>query len=330
MPKPIVDYECPRCGYTTNHKCSMRQHLFGKKKMCPSVVKDIILTDDVKNYILDNRIYKEPEQKLINPVTNITNVTNNVLVNIVNDLNPKDKVQYYSKFINKRIKSLDDHICDVLDTKREQLEVGKIDQRMTMPFILQEIHDVTKCPPKNHSPAANIFFDTKGKALAIYNNSEWNEMLFVNGVKHIIENIIDRYFKFYELYLIRKSENVDLHYAMKLEYLKHLHIYYSFLRACDILPYILDKNDNMIKYPDYDPRQDDHTDSFEISEKYMKEYTKMKNVISTSEIQKIRKDLYDVVKTNAKNAVEELNKAIKILIITDDDFRQEVIKTLQI
>lgn len=51
-------YTCPRCGHETPAKTKMRTH-FARKTTCPGVVDpDIILTDQVKEHVLENRIYK--------------------------------------------------------------------------------------------------------------------------------------------------------------------------------------------------------------------------------------------------------------------------------
>lgn len=52
-----VDYECPRCGYTTHHKGNMRHHLFNKNKACPATKHVIDLTESIKDYVLNNKIY---------------------------------------------------------------------------------------------------------------------------------------------------------------------------------------------------------------------------------------------------------------------------------
>ena len=54
-------YGCPRCGYETDIKQSMNLHLYKKKKPCPATVNNIELTDEIKEYILNNRVYKIPE-----------------------------------------------------------------------------------------------------------------------------------------------------------------------------------------------------------------------------------------------------------------------------
>lgn len=53
-------YCCPRCGYETMQKNMMRRHLYLNIKICPIMKNDIELTDIVKQYVLDNRVYRPP------------------------------------------------------------------------------------------------------------------------------------------------------------------------------------------------------------------------------------------------------------------------------
>lgn len=55
------DYECPRCGYHTKYKTHIHKHFYNKHKQCPALKQDIVLTDEVKQYVLDNRIYRSPQ-----------------------------------------------------------------------------------------------------------------------------------------------------------------------------------------------------------------------------------------------------------------------------
>lgn len=61
-------YGCPRCGYETDIKQSMNLHLYKKKKPCPATVNNIELTDEIKEYILNNRVYKIPEPEIKIPI----------------------------------------------------------------------------------------------------------------------------------------------------------------------------------------------------------------------------------------------------------------------
>jgi hypothetical protein len=58
----LPPYTCPRCGYDTHSKSGMRNHLYKKLKACPAIREQLQLTDEVKEYILDNRVYRPLEQ----------------------------------------------------------------------------------------------------------------------------------------------------------------------------------------------------------------------------------------------------------------------------
>jgi hypothetical protein len=58
-------YSCIRCAYSTNQKTHMYKHLYQLKKTCPGIKNVIELTDEIKQHIMDNRIYKIPEEPTI-------------------------------------------------------------------------------------------------------------------------------------------------------------------------------------------------------------------------------------------------------------------------
>ncbi len=64
MPKQKCKYPytCIRCNYQTTQKNDMKKHLFEKKKICQSTFNKIDLTDEIKNEILENRIYIIPKE----------------------------------------------------------------------------------------------------------------------------------------------------------------------------------------------------------------------------------------------------------------------------
>ena len=51
-------YACPCCGYQTEKKTFMMNHLYTLRKPCPKLNNDIELTEETKQYILANRILK--------------------------------------------------------------------------------------------------------------------------------------------------------------------------------------------------------------------------------------------------------------------------------
>lgn len=61
MPKKekSIPYECPRCGYQTHRLPLMRGHLY-KKRPCPANKCTIVLTDEIRQKVLDDRFYFVP------------------------------------------------------------------------------------------------------------------------------------------------------------------------------------------------------------------------------------------------------------------------------
>ena len=51
----MVEYNCPRCGHKTCHKNDMKKHL-NKLKTCKPFIKKILLTDEIKNNTLKNKV----------------------------------------------------------------------------------------------------------------------------------------------------------------------------------------------------------------------------------------------------------------------------------
>ncbi len=76
----ILPYTCVRCGYTTKHRTKMSNHLYERKKQCPGSVNDILLTDEIKEKILENRIYSIQKPNKYNKQSKIID-NNDLLIN---------------------------------------------------------------------------------------------------------------------------------------------------------------------------------------------------------------------------------------------------------
>jgi hypothetical protein len=75
MPRsnPLPPYTCPRCGYQTRTVSCIKQH-FNRKTVCKSEVSEIELTEEIKRWVIENRVYQElPSSKtVVNQIVNIT------------------------------------------------------------------------------------------------------------------------------------------------------------------------------------------------------------------------------------------------------------------
>lgn len=78
--KAKPQYTCPRCGYSTVQRSHITAHMFQKAKPCPQL-HDIELTEEVKQFVLKNRIYTQPQKnkhhkKPLTPIFNCPEIEN--------------------------------------------------------------------------------------------------------------------------------------------------------------------------------------------------------------------------------------------------------------
>ena len=102
------DYECPRCGFTTYHRASMRTHLYKKIKPCPGSRNTIELTDDIKQHILDNKRYIIPK-----PINNSR---------IIYSLNSANVTEYIYLIQEREFIKTNEPIYKIGKTKQENLK----------------------------------------------------------------------------------------------------------------------------------------------------------------------------------------------------------------
>jgi hypothetical protein len=90
------EYECYRCGYKTIQKNSIKDHLFKRVKSCPalSLEKNIELTDEIKKYILDNRVYHPPKLDVTKEKNTIITLPKNDYLHYIYLIRCKENVRH--------------------------------------------------------------------------------------------------------------------------------------------------------------------------------------------------------------------------------------------
>ena len=71
-------YCCPRCDYNTNQKNMIRRHFYVNKKICPALVSDIELTEETKQYVLENRVLNKDNKESKRAKTKDTTSSNRI------------------------------------------------------------------------------------------------------------------------------------------------------------------------------------------------------------------------------------------------------------
>jgi len=315
-------YTCPRCGYETSEKPSIRRHLYSNKKQCPASKHNVDITNEIKIWILSNRVYKIPKETSTS-VNQIIN-GNQTMFNFVCSMDTVTKIQSCVHYQNKELVGLTDFIENKYLVQKEEMENGKGDHQLEMDDLLNTIDGVTKTKQPEEM---NIVYDSSTDKLFVYDSCAWNEMIMKTGTKTIVDNVREYYWNAYELYLIRRIRKVNESKRAKL--LELLKTYYSFLACFELRPWIFERTDHEILYNAENERfwnQPRTESAFGIEEQYMQVYRKVKD--ETKNLVKMKNEVITLVKNNTKGCLKDLNKTMMEIIQVDEDFKKRMLNII--
>lgn len=315
MPKKRP-YTCPRCGYFTSRKGNMHKHLYELLKPCPAIEMNIELTDAIKQYVLDNRIYripkppKQPKEAKQHQVISQHIHCNNIIVNYINKMDFQDKLSQYLEYTNDELINCSDIIESKCIERKAVLLDGTFrkDRALNLDSVIGVLHE---CTSNKNINKMNITYDKVLKTLHIYDEDEWNGHIFEIGVKEIIKTIQDAYLDTYEECLLKQYESSSFFDKQCIK--EALKEYYEFLECFGATPILIRDTDDLV----IDSREGD------IGKLH-------KNIdISSSKRNEIKKLVYNVIKTNCDANVIELNKQMMELIKMNDEFKHKILDELQ-
>ena len=308
-------YSCPRCGYTTKQKAYMRRHLYHNKKMCPGSKMEVILTDEIKQLILDNRVYHPP-----NKTTNIINnqINNyNQINNFVSKMDPLEKITKYIEYNNIRLINIDDLIEQTFESNVMKLE-SKIykDFCLDQHSLLEVVDIITSC---GSIEKLNILHDNTSNRLKIYNNGKWDSRVFEHGVMELMQKIQSFYLDYYELFLLKKAYCGN---AFERQCIKErLFNYYKFLVCFELMPVVK----NIIDGDVVGSESQEST----LQDTYHPMFQDIQEKLPLSEANRLRKKIHDVIKTNNKTNMLDLNKNMMDQMKIDEAFQTIVLEKLK-
>lgn len=319
-------YVCICCGYSTFLKNDMRKHFYKKLKPCPKSANDIELTDEIREYILVNRVYHIPVQPPVtnNTVNQIIN-NNNTINNYVASMDAVEKINKYLSFNDISLLDYGDTIENKFKTHAKRFEEGKSDHLALDKYGILDVIDQASSLANQEFQNLNILYDEKFNKLKLYDLGKWNDVLVTNGVRTLLTKIQEFYFDQYECYLIRKIEYSGIPAYEKQVFKERLHNYYRFLGCFDIDPFVKGKNDSEIKYNMDDDRNDPYApytdENRAVPIKYLDMYVKVCGETMKNDIIRIKREVIEIVKKNSKKNVDDLNKKIVVLFNMDEEFK---------
>lgn len=361
-------YECYRCNYSTQEKYSMRVHLYGRKRPCPSTKHDIELTDDIKEAILNNRFYKPPTQETITtnskskkkvtnaidtdaPVSIVNNYSqqinqqNNIVVNTLNqyinqtnmlksllrEQSPSDKLEKIVQYDDISLTDFDDSVEERFEEEVDKLDdVDTIDDHYRLAMTNDELLDII-----NKITSIDL---TCIKNLNILFDKR-SEKFKIRHLGSWDEYLFDSGINFI-------IKTLTVHYLSSYEYylirglerpchreLPKLHDclenYYKFIATFSVEPMAKYKTDAYILYQDANTNSDIETGgSNELGFKYSDMYYSIKKNLSDKERMQMRKTILKLIRSNHEINESMLNKTIIDIIHADHEFLTEFMPSM--
>jgi hypothetical protein len=192
--KDIKQYTCPRCNFQTKNKKDMRRHLYEKKTICSATKNNIELTDEIKEDILLNRIYKIlKEEKQQKEKTNIIKLPNNNYIHYIYLIRCKENVRH------------NENIYKVGKTIAKELTINL--KRLTGYGIGTELILIRQC--KNCDTIENTILEEFNKKFTKY---ELGREYFIgdyNDMIEIIHTIISKEYIEYKEFIKLKELEVN-------------------------------------------------------------------------------------------------------------------------
>lgn len=330
MPQAKIPYECPRCGYTTQHKPAMRKHLYDLKKVCPGQKSKIVLTTEIKEEVMRDRVYiiQTTEQDDNGKCT--MNFSNCVF-----GMDPTAKVEGVLSWSfnasenedsSNRIKpkpiNFGDHIERIYGEKIQRLE----DRSLKYGFQLKQdnffelVDESIHIKSVNQINQLNLLHIKELNKIAIYHDDEWTYYLFDSGLNQVINILKNYYLESYEKYILYKifvDKNASP-YETNL-YKNLLNEYFNFLAIFDVYPSSKDLQNSefMTGFQ--------HDNNFYISDFCMDRYNEEKQALKRCDINRVRKIIGDIIKNNNGANIKLLNQHIIDLAINDESFKTHLL-----
>lgn len=300
-------YTCPRCAYQTSMKIHMRDHLYKRNNQCPANTLDIELTDHIKSYILQNRIYRPPP---IQTKTKSSIINYKEIHYIIKQFDPVSKVKKITAYKETPLISLTQHTTDVFMNRVQSLNSDEV--KLTKKNLMDFLDELTIVKRVDRM---NILYDKQLDCVMGFENGCWNKIFSYKLPHTIIQNIKDTYLDLYECYLLGKMYGPEANPDARTEFQALLEEYYRFIYAFDMEPCVKSRSNAAMHSQQGD---------VEAMELFAKSTAKMR----VSDVRRTVKEAEIVILGNCKLIVRDLDKQIKDCMSTDPDFYQLMVKAL--
>lgn len=298
----------------------MRRHLARKTK-CPACKDQIELTEDIKQCILENRIYVKPEVQKPPSITQIIN-NYNTINNVVAKMDPLEKLMNILQHHNIEVidfkssveQSMQPKLIELKESFNSNTEFTKVDQKDIMSIIdtLTSFKSIQ---------SMNVVYENVPDKLKIFSGGEWKPYMFDAGVDVIISTLQTTYLDHYELYLITKyhiSRDIYERQCIK-EFIQE---YYKFIACFELNPKVQNVTDGEILQT--------KQRSYDLSEQFYPLFMRIRDDLKHTAATSLRRNVVKLIRTNHQASVLEINKKIMELIQMDEDFKNDILQKMSL
>lgn len=291
---------------------------------------NIELTEDIKNHILQNFIYiipKSTRQSKTKQTNQINTTINNynTINNYISNMGLVEKMKKYMEYKQLELIDFEDKIETKYTFKAKRLDNDdyKYGFELSSDDFLEIINEISSLCKGESLENMNVVYDNKIKNLKLYEQGNWSDLLLHNGVKSIIQTIQAYYLNSYEQYLIRNIYNQHKSRVERQKCKELLEIYYTFIAAFEIDPFIQSLPQDDVSFTDEHTRDD-------IIDHYWKLYTVTRDNLKRIDINRTRKQVLDILKRNTIKNIDEMNKQVLELFQVDEVFKQSLLENKDI
>ena len=323
-------YTCPRCGYNAPLKATIKRHFYEMKGICSPLLKQIVLTEEIKQMVMAERIYvpmtepipaPPPVNVMAQTAAQIINNNNQTVINYIANMDVLTKLQRLSQYNDTEIQNFDEKVAEASeDIARRFEEDGPFrggPVRYEGSKLIDLVHTVTKATDPDLNDF-NVVYTKGADRILILDDGEWVDHIKDEGIMYIINILKDEHLNYYEFYLIRKLAKMTLS-PQRAELEESLVKYFQFIAAFNIKPHIYGKSDaDVLNTPCV---SSDPVEANRVVDKYSLLYHQTAQAMTTSQKREITRSVVNIVKANTIKNSKELNKRIISMLKIDEDFK---------
>jgi hypothetical protein len=318
----------------------MRKHLYHLKNNCPASAQDLVLTIEIKENVLKNRVYIPPPVIAlpVQPPTINTTINNHLIINnYVANMDPFTKLERLTRYKGTEILDFNSHVEEKYEKQAERFKNDSFRGNEAVKYdraqLLELVHSVTRSEKRNLEDTCVLYIKDENRVYISEGRGEWDDQHRDNGVCKIIDTIAAYCLEYYEQYLIRKLEGGKITFNERSAIQNCIEEYYRFISVFDVRPFVQGKSDAEVMFNEDDEQYNDTAlftdiDSHRIVDKFNALYLRIKQGLSDSQKKASMNTVFEVIKSSTKTNIRDLNKRIVGSIMMDETFKKSILTTI--